>query len=224
MTPTLLVLTKVPGRMPVKTRLWAWLGEAHATRLYRAMLAETLQTLRTIGTPTLAYSPPDCAPHDAFPEHLDCRFLPVGGDDAPACLDDALVRVPDAPLLLLGGDAPDLPRARIVAALDAVDDRADAAIVPSLDGGFVALAMRRPEPGLGAAFRFGGRRAAAEVVAALERRGRRVAVLAAWSDVDTPADVVAWRRRCVEARATARGALSVPDVLDAAEVPEGLPL
>ena len=165
------------------------------------MLAETVRTLRTLGTPTLAYSPPDCAPLEVFPEHDDCAFLPVHGDDAASCLDDAISKVPDAPLLLVGGDAPDLPRARLVAALDAAVGGADAAIVPSPDGGFVALAMRRPELRLGAAFRFGGRHAAAEVAAELLQRGRRLVELDPWSDVDTPADLCAWRRRCA-----ARGA------------------
>jgi len=190
MSCTIVILTKLPGHLPVKTRLWPALGEAAATALYRRMLAETAALARRFDPePTVAYSPPGARPD--LPEMGRCRFLPAEGEGGAACLESALRRAyRGEPLLALGGDAPDLPPDRIEAALSALE-AFDAALVPTPDGGFSLLALRRPVEGLKEAFRYGGPDALSSLVRWLLGRGLSVAQLEPWRDIDEPEDLPA---------------------------------
>ena len=157
MQVTVVILTKLPGHLPVKTRLVPALGEAGARAVYLEMLRETVALAKCLTPrPILAYSPPDATPD--LPGVAGCELRPVIGDDGATCLENALADAYEAgtPLLALGGDAPDLPLARleqVTAALD--DDEADAVLVPTHDGGFSCLGLRRPVPGLAHGFRYG---------------------------------------------------------------------
>ena len=67
MSATVVVLTKLPGRLPVKTRLVPLLGEQGAARFYIEMLEATIRLARTLDPdPVLAYSPPDADPRAAY--------------------------------------------------------------------------------------------------------------------------------------------------------------
>lgn len=196
MFATVVVLTKLPGLLPVKTRLWPVLGEALARDLYVEMVRDTLEVARTLDPwPVVAYSPPDGDPRKALPGVSDCEFLPLRGVGGAACLEEALAGSYAAmPLVALGGDAPDLPAERlreVVASLE----RRDAALVPTGDGGFSCLGLSRPVPGLGAAFRYGGDDALAAVEAFLVARAMSVTRLEPWPDVDSPDDLAAYRKR-----------------------------
>jgi glycosyltransferase A (GT-A) superfamily protein (DUF2064 family) len=193
---TVVILTKLPGLLPVKTRLWPVLGEAGARDLYAAMVRDTVALARTLAPrPVLAYSPPEGDPRAALPGVADCAFLPVGADGGGACLEEALFAAYEGePLVALGGDAPDLPPERLheVAAALAIHD---AAFVPTGDGGFSCLGLRRPVLGLARAFRYGGDDALAALEAFLAARGHSSTRLASWPDIDTPEDLAAYRAR-----------------------------
>jgi len=195
---TVVILTKLPGHLPVKTRLVGLLGEQGARQAYVAMLEETVSLARRIDPdPGLAYSPPDADPEGALPSLSGCRFCPVQGDDGAACLENALA---DAyvgyPLIALGGDAPDLPVERLRAGVEACSGgTADAVLVPTPDGGFSSLALRRPVEGLARGFRYGGDDSLTSLCTFFEQRGLRVELTEPWPDVDTPDDYEAYLRR-----------------------------
>jgi len=197
MPATVVILTKLPGHLPVKTRLVPALGEAGARAAYLEMLRDTVALARRLTPrPILAYSPPDATPDVAGID--GCELRPVAGDDGATCLENALADayVAGHPLLALGGDAPDLPLARleqVVATLR--DDQADAVLVPTDDGGFSCLGLRRPVPGLAHGFRYGSADSLAGVRAFFEAQGLVTAVLEPWPDIDTPQDLEAYRNR-----------------------------
>lgn len=196
MPATVVILTKLPGHLPVKTRLVPALGEAGARAIYLEMLRETVALARCVTpSPILAYSPPDATPD--LPGVEGCELRPVVGDDGATCLENALADAYGGdPLLALGGDAPDLPLERLEQVIDALgDDGADAVLVPTGDGGFSCLGLRRPVPGLARGFRYGSADALAGLRTFLREQGLVTAVLAPWPDIDTPEDLAAYRNR-----------------------------
>jgi len=192
---TVVILTKLPGLLPVKSRLRPRLGEEGARRFYVEALRATVALARAFDPePGLFYSPADASdPQAALPGFANLR--PVPGEDGAACLENALAAAfQGRPLVALGGDAPDLPAALVEAALRALADH-DAAFVPTGDGGFSCLALRRPVSGLAGGFRFGGADALGSLAAFLAARGLSVAGTEPWPDVDTPEDYDAYLRR-----------------------------
>lgn len=196
MSVTVVVLTKLPGHLPVKTRLVPALGEAGARALYLELLRETVALARCLTPrPIVAYSPPDAVPD--LPGVDGCELRPVSGEDGATCLENALSDAyAGAPLLALGGDAPDLPLERLEQAVTALGDgEADAVLVPTHDGGFSCLGLRRPLPGLARGFCYGSTDALAGVRTFLKERGLVTRVLEPWPDIDTPEDLAAYRNR-----------------------------
>jgi glycosyltransferase A (GT-A) superfamily protein (DUF2064 family) len=193
---TVVILTKLPGLLPVKTRLWPVLGEAGARDLYVSMVRDTVAVARTLAPrPVLAYSPPGGDPGAALPGVAVCRLLPVKAEGGAACLEEALLGAYEGRhLVALGGDAPDLPPERLFEVAGALS-RHDAAFVPTGDGGFSCLGLRRPVVGLSGAFRYGSGDAMASLEAFLEARGLSSTRLAPWPDVDTPEDLAAYLAR-----------------------------
>ncbi len=192
MSATVLVLTKLPGLLPVKTRLWPRLGRRGAERVYRAMLRASLDLARTLSPePIVAFSPPDADAGSILGDVGRARYMGVAGASGSQCLERAIEGAwSGGPLVVLGGDAPDLPVERLEQGLAALAT-SHAAIVPSGDGGFSALVLREPVPGLASGFVFGEGDACASLRAWLAVSGRRIAMLAPWPDVDTPADLAA---------------------------------
>jgi len=196
MPATVVILTKLPGHLPVKTRLWPVLGEEGARTLYVDMLRASVALARSFDPePVIAYSPPGADARAALPGISGCRFMAVEGDDGAVCLENALATsFAGAPLIALGGDAPDLPADRVQAALDALAS-VDAVFVPTPDGGFSLLALREPVAGLAAGFDYGTGDSLARLESFLAARGLTSLRLEPWPDVDTPEDLEAYRQR-----------------------------
>jgi glycosyltransferase A (GT-A) superfamily protein (DUF2064 family) len=193
---TVVVLTKLPGCLPVKTRLAGRLGVGGARDAYERMLADTLDLARRFDPePVVAYSPPHADPRAALPWVRGVRFAPVEGDDGATCLENALR---DAyrrrPLVALGGDAPDLPASHVADALRRLDE-ADVVVVPTGDGGFSCLVLRRPVEGLAVGLAYGAPDALEGLAGFLEARGLGVARTEPWPDIDTPEHFEAWQAR-----------------------------
>jgi len=100
-------------------------------------------------------------------------------------LADALRRADRA--LLIGTDAPTLPRGFLARAARALDT-AEVVLGPSADGGYYLIGARGSAPDLGGpAIRWSTPHALADTRARVS--GRRVATLPPWYDVDTPEDL-----------------------------------
>jgi len=193
---TVVVLTKLPGHLPVKTRLVPLLGEAGAVEFHRSALRRTVELARRFDPePTIATSPFDVDPATILQGYEDCRLMPVEGADGATCLEHALDLADEGlPLVALGADAPDLPAVRIEQGLASLD-RCEAAVVPTSDGGFSCLVLRTPAQGLATAFGYGADDACTALCRWFERRGDTIALLEPWDDVDTPEQYLDYVRR-----------------------------
>jgi glycosyltransferase A (GT-A) superfamily protein (DUF2064 family) len=193
---TLLIIAKQPVPGKVKTRLVPPCTYEQAAALAEAALTDTLHTLLLVparrrilvldGQPG-PWLPPgfEIVPQARGPldERLACAFAAVPG-----------------PALLVGMDTP-----QVTPDLLAVDwHAADAAFGPAADGGFWALGLRAPDPGLLRGVPMSTARTGAIQRARLLAAGLRVVDLPQLRDVDTAADAVAVAHEAPHSRFAAR--------------------
>jgi hypothetical protein len=193
---TLLVIAKqpVPGR--VKTRLVPPCTHEQAAALAEAALTDTLHAV--LSTPARRR----VLVLDGEPG----PWLPPGYEVIPQCggpLDERLAAAfaaADGPTLLIGMDTP-----QVTPRLLSVDWKgADALFGPAADGGFWALGLRVPDPGLLRGIPMSTPRTGAAQRARLLAAGLRVTALPRLRDVDTAADAVAVARQAPRTRFAAR--------------------
>jgi hypothetical protein len=178
------IVARQPLSGRVKTRLSPPLSPREACALYETALRESVARFATGPyQPVLCWTGRRNWFARAFPE---TPLLWQGRGDLGARLTRitaGLFAAGGGPVALAGADSPDLPLALLAAALDALR-RADAAMVPSADGGYALLALNRPAPQLFAGIPWG----TPEVSAATRRRaaehGLRLAVTKPWDDLD----------------------------------------
>lgn len=180
---TLLVVAKepVPGR--VKTRLTPWYTPQQAAVLAEAALTDTLEAVRATAA----------ARHVLVLDGVPGAWLPAGIDVVPQVaggLDERLAAAFAAcsgPALLIGMDTPQVTPALLAHGLELT--KSGAVIGPAEDGGFWALGLAEPEPGL----LLGVPMSVPETGAVQRRRlvdaGLVVRDLPHLRDVDTPDDV-----------------------------------
>ncbi|CAA9408444.1 MAG: hypothetical protein AVDCRST_MAG01-01-1465 [uncultured Rubrobacteraceae bacterium] len=190
MTFRILIMAKAPIPGTVKTRLM--LLPKDAAGLQTALISDAVEKARTLARTTVAGAPPD---------RLDLIRPLLPGDvsliaQVPGGLGDrmlagvrTLFAASSTPILILGTDAPTLPTEAITEAATALESR-DITIIPSIDGGYVLLGLRRP---VGVVFR--GVDWSTEVVFRQTLRRADEAGLAVyegdpWYDVDEPEDLV----------------------------------
>ncbi|MFH8756982.1 TIGR04282 family arsenosugar biosynthesis glycosyltransferase [Streptomyces atroolivaceus] len=144
-TTTLLVIAKepVPGR--VKTRLTPPFSHYEAATLAAAALEDTLRTVLTL----------PAARRVLVLEGSPGSWVPQGFDVLPQCAGTLDERIAAAfgtcagPALLIGMDTPQITSALLAPALSPGSwDGCDAWFGPAEDGGFWALGLAAPEPGL----------------------------------------------------------------------------
>ncbi|MBM7442381.1 DUF2064 domain-containing protein [Streptomyces sp. HB132] len=182
---TLLVIAKEPLPGRVKTRLTPPFSPAEAAALAEASLADTLDTVRTL----------PAARHVLVLDGRPGRWLPPGIEVTEQCaggLDERLAAAFGSctgPALLIGMDTPQATAADLAAALaPGAWDGCDAWFGPAEDGGFWALGLAEPDPGL-----LRGVPMSVPTTGAVQRRrlveaGLTVRDLPRLRDVDTAAD------------------------------------
>jgi hypothetical protein len=180
---TLLVIAKQPVPGKVKTRLVPPCTYEQAASLAEAALADTLDAVAQ-------------APARRRVLVLDGEpgpWLPAGFEVVPQCagpLDERLAAAfacAGGPALLVGMDTP-----QVTPDLLTVDwDAADAFFGPADDGGFWALGLRSPDPGLLRGVPMSTDGTGAVQRARLVAAGLRVADLPRLRDVDAAADALA---------------------------------
>ena len=188
----LILFVKAPRLGAVKTRLSASIGSLAAWRFYNAMLTRLWRRFgheRRWQT-VLAVSPDQGAAR--WPP--DLARQPQGQGNLGRRMARAMM-AGDGPVILVGGDIPDLSARHIAQALQALK-RADAVFGPADDGGFWLVGLRhvRWAARLFHGVRWSSPRTLADTLAKLPANAR-VALLETLSDVDTEEDYRAYLRR-----------------------------
>ena len=149
----ILVFAKAPVAGEVKTRLIPALGAAGAANLYRAMARHCISTAVTAfhGAVELWCSPDV---HHVFFEESRTKWnltsRPQGPGDIGARMSAAMRSALEGAeaVLLMGTDVPALTAADIGAAAAALSGGCDAVFVPTADGGYGLIGLRRHDPRL----------------------------------------------------------------------------
>jgi rSAM/selenodomain-associated transferase 1 len=196
-TPTqLIVLAKAPVAGYAKTRLIGALGAEGAARLAARLLEHTMQAARAVRLgPLLLACAPD-ATHPAFAaqaERGDARLVAQGEGDLGARMQrgfEMAFAAGAARALLIGTDAPALD-ATMLRQADAALARAgvEAVFIPALDGGYVLIGLRQPQPSLFHDMPWSSPRVMALTRERLATAGLHHEELAAVQDIDEPADL-----------------------------------
>lgn len=197
MTYRILVMAKAPIPGTVKTRLG--LPPQDAAGLQVALIRDTTEKARSLVPTTVAGAPAD---------RLDL-IRPILSDGValipqpPGDLGDRMLAAsrtlfdasPD-PVILLGTDAPTLPSEAIQRAANALNTH-DVSIIPSADGGYVLLGMRRPVEAVFRGVDWSTEAVHRQTLARAEEGGLSVYEGDPWYDVDEPGDLVRLREELV---------------------------
>src|SRR5260221_579742 len=148
--PTVLLMLKTPRPGAVKTRLGSQIGVDAACAAYRALVEHQLRHVPQEWPIQVCYEPADA--HEEMCAWLGARhaYSPQAAGDLGHRLADATRRHFEkcrAPVVIIGGDCPYLDQARF-AEVELLMASVDVALVPGLDGGYLLIALRRPQPRL----------------------------------------------------------------------------
>ena len=181
-----MVLAKAPVPGRVKTRLVPPYTHVEAAALAEAALADTLDAALASGADEVVVAL-DGEPGAWLPP--GCRLLRQRGDGLAARLAAAWEDAGGGGVQI-GMDTPQVRAGDLDAALAVLDDH-DAALGPAEDGGWWALALRRPAAGAFAGVPMSAPDTGARQLERLRALGLDVARLRTHRDVDRAADVAA---------------------------------
>jgi uncharacterized protein len=185
-TPALAVFLHAPRLGSVKPRLASEIGERHALRLYRIMVARTLEAARQAGLEiTVWFAPSDAGPEMKYWLGESCEVRPQASGDRGARLGAAARAAdPRRPWIAIVGDCPGID-ATVLREASAIVERGEFAIGPTEDGGYYLIGGTPPLPDVFTAMPWGTSRLLAETRARLEHVGVRWRELATLRVVDT---------------------------------------
>lgn len=186
---TIVIFARAPLIGEVKTRLGRAIGEAAALALYEAFLDDTCTLTQGLGARrVLAVAGDLDEPHlQRLGKSQRLELEAQGDGDLGARMARAIARhVGGGPVVIIGSDAPTLPRAHLHQALDALMDH-DVVIGPSDDGGYYLVGARREVPELFSDVRWSTPEVLPTTLARLA--GRSHALLPSWYDVDAVEDL-----------------------------------
>ena len=186
---TLIVMLKEPRLGRVKTRLARGMGAVPATWWFRHQVK---RLLREAADPrwhlVLAVSPDNQALNSRiWPKHLP--RVPQGHGDLGARMLHLLNSPPTGPVVLIGGDIPDVRRHHIAEAFTKLGSN-QAVFGPATDGGFWLVGLKRATPAPRDMFkgvRWSTEHALADTLASMP--DDTPAMVAMLQDVDTIADL-----------------------------------
>lgn len=194
-TEALAVFAKPPVEGRVKTRLAAELGPREAAAVYRELAERAFDAARRFaaagGSAYLFY---DGEP-DSFSVSSGLwtrRQRGEGLGERLARAHELLFADGFSRVVTIGTDCPDVDASRLRGAFDALKERA-AVFGPSEDGGYWLVGQSVPEPGLFADVDWSTERVLAQSLERAERLELSVGRLETLRDIDTPADLKAWR-------------------------------
>lgn len=197
--PAVVIMAKAPQAGAVKTRLCPPLSTAEAARLYRCLLLDKIQQVRSLRAvhPAIAYAP---AEGKAFFQALAPNFVlvPQQGQDLGSRLASSfeqLFGMGYAGVLAIDSDTPTLPTAYLEQAINLLTaPEVDVVLGPSQDGGYYLIGLRGLHSDLFEAMAWSTPEVLPETVRRAEARGLRVAMLPPWFDVDVAEDLERLKR------------------------------
>ena len=188
-----IVMAKAPVAGLAKTRLAPALGAEGAGRLAARLLREAVAAAVQAGLGPVELCVAPDASHPLFVD-LQARHGLMLSVQAPGDLGArmsqalALALAAQSTALLMGTDAPRLDAALLRQAAAALATH-DAVFVPTFDGGYALVGLRRPLPGLFDGMTWSTPRVMADTRERLRAAGATHAELPLVHDIDEPADL-----------------------------------
>lgn len=188
---TMFAKAPVPGR--VKTRLQPPLSPEEAASLHGCFLLDQAQRLLAHSGWTGWLSAAGEVEHPVFAQiaQMGVEVVPQRGSDLGdrmACAIEQGLAAGFSSVTLIGSDSPTLPVSLLEQNL-ALLERAEVALAPSFDGGFVAISARVPVPALRGPIPWSVQETLDRTVEALRAQKVLVALGGFWYDVDQSEDL-----------------------------------
>jgi len=197
-SPVLLVFLKYPEPGKVKTRLAAELGAEAAAGLYRAWVGGVLRSVQPARTVVRVVGFFDGAPAERFAEWapLVDEWLPQPTGDLGERLASGFAWAHErgGPVLAIGTDCPDLHASHVGAAVEYLQNT-DVTFGPASDGGYYLIGTRRHVPGFFDGVRWSSPQTLTDHRERCRELGLSVALLPELADIDTAADLLAYKAR-----------------------------
>ncbi|WP_310393185.1 TIGR04282 family arsenosugar biosynthesis glycosyltransferase [Hymenobacter sp.] len=194
----LLVFARVPALGRVKSRLAAGIGDAAALAVYNELLGITRAAVEQAGVPATVWLADAPGPAPAAAEAAQWPGMAVRGQPAGdlgqrmAAAFAAAFAAGAGRVVIIGTDCPGLRAAHLTAAFARLRAH-DVVLGPATDGGYYLLGLRQLRPELFEHKAWSTASVLADTLADARRLGCRVALLPELRDVDTAADLAAWR-------------------------------
>jgi len=195
----LLIFARHPELGRVKTRLARTIGDAAALAVYKQLLAHTRRAAdgltsaqKTVWLAEAVLPPANPAAHwPGYPWQVQ----PAGdlGQKMAAAFAQTFAAGALA-VAIIGTDCPGLTTAHLAAAFRQLQTH-DVVLGPADDGGYYLLGLKALHPALFADKTWSTDSVLAATLADTRRLGLRVTLLPPLRDVDTEADLVAWRQQ-----------------------------
>ena len=176
-----------------KTRLAPHLSASRLAALCKAMLADTLSALASVGDVTIFFTPDDAAEEMAALSSATVLRVPQGGGDLGARMLGALRHLLDVRscdgALLVGSDIPLITADHLIEAADTLRTRGGVVLGPADDGGYYLIGMAQAHPPLFEGIAWGTGSVLTDTLRAAERIGVEARLVRSAYDVDTIDDL-----------------------------------
>ena len=183
------VFARAPVPGAAKTRLIPTLGAAGAAALQRQLIERTLATAGAVPQARVTLWVAGDGEHPFITEvaaRHRASVAPQVGADLGARMQHAFAA--GTPLVLIGTDCPALRPQDLVEAAAALT-RHEVVIQPANDGGYVLIALARPQPALFESIDWGGPAVLQQTLDRVAALGLRCALRPPLDDLDTAADL-----------------------------------
>ena len=203
----------IPGT--VKSRLAAQIGNEPASRVYEALLKDTVSALCAAGDPFAIAHTPESTPRyfSAFARNaLEC--FPQEGENLGKRMErtfDKCFAVGYEKVVIVGSDIPFLSTEILREASSKLEDN-DVVIGPCSDGGYYLIGLSQPTPELFKHISWGDQKVLGQTLDIIQQQGYRIYMLPELFDIDRFDDLQNLARGLVMLK---NNGLSVPAYIEA---------